>query len=227
MAAEIPPTPIFSVNERFVVKVPFRNRTTGKKTITRILNAEGYIDYAHQIGLIKLETKIVKHWIEEKIVKVLVRDENNKPVVPEIYTDVIEKTRWCIAKATCVVFRQGVDKQKRPIFPEDCITATSFATANDRDQFVRQPGYEIQVAETRAKKRALADACNLTEKQISPDDSEPTREAVDMPLPNMEIGPASDGIPSDMKRVPDITPPLSHDVTHPGELPGGAGQFEI
>ena len=214
------------VNKRFIVKVPFNNRRTGRVTMTNMLNAEGYLDYAQQCGLVKLDAKIIERWTEDSVVKIQDRDENNKPI-PGTFKDVVQKTRWCIAQATCVVLRSGVSHTKRPILPEDTIVAVAHASANDRDQFVKQPGYEVQVAETRAKKRAIADACNLTEMQISPDADSPTREAVDMPLPKTETGAMGDGIPGDMKRQPDISPPLHGEVTHPADGSSEEEQFTI
>lgn len=178
-------TPQPVIEERFVVKPRFSGKG-GTKTI-RMLNADGHIDAAHRMGLISLTTEIIDRWNE---------DTNQTNEENETF---VSRTRWCIVRATAVVFAPGGGS----------ITATGISCTSDRDKFVKQPGHEVAVAETRAKKRALADACNITERFISPDNTEPTRETVDMPLPKDEDKDnEKPGIPQDMLRKPDITPPI-------------------
>lgn len=189
------PQPI--IEERFVVKPRFSGKG-GTKTI-RMLNADGHIDAAHRMGLVSLTTEIIDRWNE---------DSNQSNDEGETF---ISRTRWCIVRATAVVSHGG-----------GTITATGISCTSDRDKFVKQPGHEVAVAETRAKKRALADACNITERFISPDNTEPTRETVDMPLPKDEDT-EKPGIPSDMIRpVPDITPPIKNI-----KVRESGGQFDL
>lgn len=63
---------------------------------------------------------------------------------------------------------------------ENGIIASGISCCSSRE--VSKPGFEVSVAETRALKRAIAVACNITEELISPSAKEPTRETVDIPL---------------------------------------------
>lgn len=173
------PKPI--VEERFVVKPRFGPR------IVRMLNADGHIDIAHKMGLVSLKTDLLHKWVEEIE---QTNDENEK---------FVSRTHWCIVRVTATV--------KAPD-GRSTITCDGISCVNDRDKFVKQPGYEIAVAETRAIKRALANACNITEKYISPDAREPTRETIDMPLPKSDEVDEKPGLPADVLRKPDITPPI-------------------
>ena len=74
-------------------------------------------------------------------------------------------THWVTVKAT--VYIRGTE-------------FTGMACSNSR--VVKEQGFEVAVAETRAIKRAIAFACNITEKIINPGGEIPTREIVDMPL---------------------------------------------
>lgn len=180
------------VSERFVIQTKFNNK--GKPTIVPILNADGHIDIAHQIGLISLTSRIIRQWSVEKPAGV---DEYENPK-----TDV---TNWVEVEAVAVV---------KGSKPGETITANGFCCANDRDRFVKSPEYLLAVADTRAKKRALADACNITEAMINPKGKSATRETVDIPLVDNEEDPA---IPQEIrKNIPDIHPPLSKTPTHPG-----------
>jgi hypothetical protein len=204
----MPPTttnshePIPQIEERFVVKIRFKGKRPGESTLVRMLNADGHIDAAHKMGLISLRSEILERWIEETE---QTNDESEK---------FISRTRWCIVKVTAQVRS-----------PEGgVITVDGISCTNDRDKFVKQPGYEVVVAETRAIKRALANACNLTEKYISPDSEEPTRETVDMPLPTEEKKETPD-LPPDMLRKPDITPPIDGIKQRDGGKPGEQFDF--
>lgn len=109
-------------------------------------------------------------------------------------------TRWCIAKATAIVMS---DKG-------GTVTATGISCVSDRDRFVKDAGREVEVAETRAKKRALADAANITEKVITPEGKEPARETVDTPLDDGgEVEEPSNEIPAGIRKTiaPVITAP--------------------
>lgn len=195
------------VNQRFVIKTPFRNRSTGKTTYAYILNSDGHIDVAHQMGLVSLTTEIIDQWKEEVPAGV---DENNNPRM--------DVTWWIRVQATAVVANQRS--------PTGITTTTAYCTAHDRDRFVKSPEYLLAVAETRAKKRALSDACNITEAMIHPEGKEATREAEGLPID----GGADDEpkIPGDVRRnIPDITPPLSRDITHASATKGAKEQFQI
>jgi hypothetical protein len=58
------------IKERFIYTPIFTNQRTKKKTKVRMLNFEGYLDYAHQKGLIELSSEILGITIEEKEVPV-------------------------------------------------------------------------------------------------------------------------------------------------------------
>jgi hypothetical protein len=179
--------PVPDIDERFVVKAPFRSTKAGGKTkFVRMLNADGHIDVAHKMGLIGLETTVLERWVESSE---QTNDDGEK---------FVSQTRWCMVKARASV--------KSPT--GETIVADGTAVAHDRDKFVKQPGYEIMVAETRAIKRALSNACNITDKYINPEEGEPTRETVDMPLPPDDFD-EKPGLPSDMLRKPDISPMVS------------------
>jgi len=93
----------------------------------------------------------------------------------KIITEIIEEkfvegvdgstTHWVSVKAT--VYIRGV-------------TFTGMSCSNSR--VVQEPGFELAVAETRAIKRAVAIACNITEKIINPGGETPTRDIVDLPI---------------------------------------------
>lgn len=86
----------------------------------------------------------------------------------DTYTDVDGgRVRWVTVKATVII---------------DGRTVTGMSTECSRN--VQQIGFETSIAETRALKRAIAFACNITEKIINPEGETPTREIVDMPLDN-------------------------------------------
>lgn len=200
-------TPV--INPRFVIKTPFRNRKTGKTTYAYILNSDGHIDVAHQMGLVSLTTEIVDEWCN-RIPAGL--DENNSPRYDE--------TWWVRVKATAVVVN--------PKSPTGVTTVIAYNTSNDRDRFVKSPEHLLAVAETRAKKRALSDACNITEALIHPEGTEATREAEGLPITDSSLD-DEPNIPGDVRRtLPDIRPPLSREVTHPSGGPQtGKEQFSI
>jgi hypothetical protein len=149
------------IDPRFVYQVTRRNRRTNKTETAPALNADGHIDYAHQIGLDCVTTEIVDNVTTED------RDGGS--------------TRWITMKATVSI--------NGKLF-------TGFACANSRK--VMEPGNEVALAETRAIKRAIAVACNITEKVINPSGKIPTREIVDMPLD--EHDEEEHDIPSEIKR---------------------------
>ena len=200
---------VITVNQRFVIKTPFRNRNTGKTTYAYILNSDGHIDIAHQMGLVSLKTRIVSEWRDRVSAG---DDEHGNPK--------FDDTWWVRVQATAVVVN--------PKSPSGVTTVTAYNTSNDRDRFVKSPEHLLAVAETRAKKRALSDACNITEAVIHPEGKEATREAEGLPI---TIGDAEDepNIPRDVqRRAPDITPPLTRVSPHPTESPApGKTQFEI
>jgi hypothetical protein len=144
------------IKDRFI----FRPRFKG--TPVPILNADGHVDYAHQIGF---------DWSNTKIIEMHSEKEEDGSV-----------TRWATVKVTVSI---GGKK------------ASGISCANTRDQFVKQPGYEVAVAETRALKRAIALAANITEDIINPKGKLPTREFVDMPIRETDI---DDDIPADIKK---------------------------
>jgi len=72
--------------------------------------------------------------------------------------------------------------------------ASGLSCCTSRDQRVTQQGFEVAVAETRALKRAIGVACNITEEMISNafmaqsvEPTRPTREFVEEPLDETEI----------------------------------------
>jgi hypothetical protein len=198
--------PVPVIDERFVVKAPFRSTKPGGKTKhVRMLNADGHIDVAHKMGLIRLSTEVLERWVESSE---QTNDDGEK---------FISQTRWCMVKATAVV--------KSPKGQGEPIMAEGTAVAHDRDKFVKQPGYEVMVAETRAIKRALSNACNITDKYINPTEETPTRETVDMPLPPDDFDDEKPGLPADMLRRPDITPPVSS--IKPRDPSASKEQFDI
>jgi hypothetical protein len=91
-------------------------------------------------------------------------------------------THWVTIKATVNIFGK---------------TFMGMACSNSR--VVQEAGYEVAIAETRAIKRAIAVACNITEKVINPSGSIPTRDIVDIPL---EEEPSHE-IPHEIIRAPD------------------------
>ena len=95
-------------------------------------------------------------------------------------------TRWCTVQVK-VVMKNGT-------------FAEGIACVSNRDKFVKQPGYEVAVAETRALKRAIATVCNITEAIINPEGQKPTRDFVDMPVKQDDIEEMD--IPADIKRSP-------------------------
>jgi hypothetical protein len=184
------------VNPKFIIHVPFRDKKTGKINRVPILNHDGYIDIAHQFGLISLTAVILRQW------------ETSVPAGKDEYNnDKVDVTRWAEIQATVVV--KGEE-------PGETITATGLSCANDRDKFVKLPQYLIAVAETRAKNRAIASACNVTDDVINPSGKGPEREAHDLPPIPTGDEEEPDGIPQEIRR-PDITPPLSRSVTHPSQ----------
>jgi hypothetical protein len=197
-------SPSFSrptVDQRFVIKTPFKERKTGKVTHVSILNFDGHLEFAHQMGLISLTSEIVREW---EVMTPAGTNEAGQPI-----DDI---TRWVTIKATAVV--------RGPFGP---ITATGYNTSQDRDAFVKKPEYLVAVSETRAMKRALYNACGITEALISPNGKEATRESVDLPLHPGEPEDEPSGIPSDVRR-PNIHPPLSVDPIHnPPSPPVGGG----
>jgi len=197
------------VNQRFVIKTPFKGKM-GKTTYAHILNGDGHIDVAHQVGLISLTTEIIDEWKTEVPAGL---DEYNNPK-----TDV---TWWIRVKAIAIVVN--------PKSPTGTTTTTGYCTANDRDRFIKSPEYLLAVADTRAKKRALADACNITEAMINPDATEATREAEGIPMSRLDDD-DEPNIPKEVrKNVPDIRPPLSREISHPGSagLKPAQEQFQI
>jgi hypothetical protein len=188
------PTP--DINERFIAKPRF-----GPK-IVRMLNADGHIDVAHKMGLVSLKTTLVEYKVED------IESENEEK------ERFISRTRW----ATVIV----TAKVKAP--DGSIIECDGMSCVNDRDTSVKKPGYEVSVAETRAMKRALASACNITERFIDPKGDAPTREFVDMPLRKDETD-EKPGLPDDVLRRPDITPPIKN--LKPRMYTGGGDQFEI
>lgn len=196
------------IDQRFIIRTPFKNKRTGKTTTVLILNFDGHLDVAHQMGLISLTSKIVDEW---KDTIPAGTDEEGNPKV--------DTTWWVRVQATAVVVGpHGRD-----------ITATGFSTANDRDSFVKKPEYLLAVAETRAMKRALYNACGITEAMFNPDGKVATRESVDLPLHDDDVDEPT-AIPSDVRRQPDISPPLrTITPVHPGDsvpsgLPDGSGE---
>jgi hypothetical protein len=185
-----------TINKKFIIQTPFRNKKTGKTDRVPILNHDGFIDAAHQFGLISLTAEIVRQW---EIRTPAGKDEHGN--------DKEDVTRWIEVKATAVV--KGDE-------PGTVITATGFCCAQDRDQFVKKPEYLLQVAETRAKNRALGDACGITDDLYDPEGKGPSREAHDLPPIPQGDEEEPDGIPPEIRR-PDISPPLSRQVTHPSQ----------
>jgi len=185
-----------TINPRFIIQTPFKNKKTGKTERVPILNFDGHLDVAHQMGLISLTSDIVDEWKEEIPAGY---DEQNLPK--------IETSWWVRVKAQAIVM--GPNGRT--------ITATGFNTSNDRDSFVKKKEYLLAVAETRAMKRALYNACGITEAMYNPNGKEATRESVDLPLhPGDEDEP--DGIPEEVRRKPDISPPLTtRTPTHPSD----------
>ncbi len=148
----------------------------GKITVP-ILTADGHIDYAHQVGLISSSTQIIN---QERTV------EDDGSV-----------TRWCTVKVTiCCNDVKDIEGKKK-------ITVDGIACASTRDKFVKEPGYEVAVAETRALKRAIAVAYNITDLIINPTGTTATREFVDLPFRKGVIDEDEDDIiPSDLKKSP-------------------------
>lgn len=165
-----------SVDPRFIYPLSFRNRKTGRIETRPDLNADGYLDYAHQIGLVSVESELLRYTTETA-------DDGGM-------------VRWATVRVTVVVGN---------------ITATGLSCTSNRDRFVKEPGYEVAVAETRALKRALAIAANVTEKVINPSGTVPTREIVDVPLEEPQEPERK--IPDELKKSPD-------DIS-------GADQFEV
>ena len=193
------------LQQRFVIQVPFKNRKSGKTTHTPILNFDGHLDYAHQMGLVSLSSELVKEW-EVSIPAGL--DEHNNPKQ--------EITKYALVKATAVV--------RNPKIGGGVTTSTGYGCAQDHDTFVKSPEYLIPVAETRAMKRALYNACGLTEAVISPDGKVATRESVDLPLRQGEEDDPTDEIPQDARR--NITPPVKG-ITHPADPPAKDDDIEF
>lgn len=174
------PTP--DIDERFIFKARF-----GPK-IVRMLNADGHIDVAHKMGLESLKITL----LDSRTTEIeQINDEGER---------FISRTRWAIVLATA--------KVKAP--DGSIIECDDISCANDRDKFVKAPGFEVAVAATRAIKRALASACNITEKYISPDAKEPTREFVDMQLTKDrdEDNEKRPDLPEEVLRKPDIRPSI-------------------
>ncbi len=180
-----------AIDERFIYKVHFRDKKTGRLNPVRMLNADGHIDYAHKKGLVSLTTEVISRWAENE-------GKSNE-------------TRWCIAMATAVVMG---DKG-------GTVTCTGISCVNDRDKAVKQPGYEVEVAETRAKKRALADAANITERLISPEGKTPTRETVDQDL---ESG---DEIDEPERKIPQEVRKQAPVIVAPDGLKPTTDQFDL
>jgi len=159
------------------------------------------------MGLVSLTTKIVDEW-RERIPSG--EDEHGNPK--------FDDTWWVRVQATAVV--------ANPKSPNGTTRVTAYNTTNDRDRFVKSPEHLIAVAETRAKKRALSDACNITEAMIHPDGKEATREAEGLPI--VAPGDEDPDIPGDVRRKADISPPLSRPASHPSENPApGKVQFQL
>lgn len=93
-------------------------------------------------------------------------------------------THWVTVKAT--VFLHGVQ-------------FTGLSCCNSR--IAQTAGFEVAIAETRAIKRAIAFACNITEKKINPEGIAPTREIVDIPLDDHETD--VDEIPESIRKTPE------------------------
>ncbi len=68
---------------------------------------------------------------------------------------------------------------------------------------VSTAGFEVAIAETRAIKRAIAIAYNITEKKINPGGIKPTREIVDIPLDHHEHELNDDEIPDSIRKSPE------------------------
>jgi hypothetical protein len=188
-----PPTP--TINPRFIIQVPFRDSRTKKVNFVPVLNHDGYIDYAHQVGLISTRTEIIEQRVEETPSGT---DELGRPKV--------DRTRWCTVRVTVEVES-----------PRGKISAQGIASVCDRDKWAsRQLGMEVAVAETRAEKRAIAKACNITEAVINPTGENPTRETVDMPIQRADIEEPEE-IPKDVRTTP------------PPQLPQGSetGEFDF
>jgi hypothetical protein len=188
-------------NPRFVILTSFKNHKTGKAEKVPILNMDGHIDIAHQMGLVSLTADIIDEWKQEIPAGV---DEENNPRVEIVW--------WVRVKATAVVCGE-----------HGSITATGFSTVSDRDRFVKTPENLLAVAETRAEKRALARACGITEATYDPESKVAHREDVDLPI----VHPGDDDepeIPQEVRKKPNITPPLSHVVSHPpAKVPDDSG----
>lgn len=183
------------INTRFIITTPFKNRRSGKIEKVPLLNMDGHLDIAHQYGLISLTSKIIREWE----VKVPAGQDEYK-------NDKFDITAWIEVKATAIV---------RSPDGLGTIITDGYCRANDRDRFVKSPEYLLAVAETRAKKRALYQACNITEEMINPGGTAPTREAVDLPIID-DSDESSPEIPSAVKKNrPDITPGLHLPVSHP------------
>lgn len=133
------------IDPRFIYQVTRKNRRTMKYETFPALNADGYVDCAHQMGLGDVKTEIVD---------IETTHDTDGGV-----------TRWVTVQATVNVAGRVV---------------TGLSCANSRK--VTEPGFEVAVAETRAIKRAIAIACNITEKVINPGGEIPTREIVDLPI---------------------------------------------
>lgn len=120
------------INPRFIYTTKFRNKI-GKIVEIPDLNADGYIDFAHQVGIGCINSTLIS--------REMYKDENGNV------------TWWATVKVE-VVMKSG-------------IKTAGISCCSSRDPRVTQPGYEVSVAETRALKRALALATNVTEKVIS------------------------------------------------------------
>lgn len=191
------------LNPRFVINVPFKNRKTGKTTTTYLLNFDGHLDYAHQVGLVSLTAEIQREWETE--IEGLT-DENGNPKMVLAH--------WVRTKATVVV--------SNPKVPGGITTSTGINVSTDYwDNFVKGPKDLVAVSETRAMKRALYNACGITEAVINPQGKEATRESVDLQLhPGDEDEP---DIPKEVRR-PNITPPISSIIPRIGSETAGDGK---
>lgn len=165
-----------TIDPRFIYQVTRKNRRTMKYETFPALNADGYVDCAHQMGLGDVKTEIVD--------------------IETTHGSDGSVTRWVTVQATVNVAGRVV---------------TGLSCANSRK--VTEPGFEVAVAETRAIKRAIAVACNITEKVINPGGEIPTREIVDLPLEEPEHDP---DIPENIRK------PMSDII----DADGGA-QFEV
>lgn len=194
------------IKERFIYTPSFR----GKKV--RMLNSDGYLDYAYQMGLVSLIPELIRE--RETTATILKTDDfgkiehdgDNNPIMLTI------TTRWVLFKATAVVHGPN----------GELITAVAHAEVNDKDtKAVKDPWHLASVAETRAIKRVLASACCITEELISPHAKGPTREAEGLE----PEGDEDPDIPQKVRTKVDITPPLSKEVEH--TPPGKPDEWDL